>query len=86
VRFVRGITDLPAAVTEIRQGRLSLRAYLRSLAPPLECAVFALNDPLPALVDVPSLLCRFWRYRRTGALSLEQPEALAAAMREGLRS
>jgi hypothetical protein len=48
--------------------------------------VFALNDPLPALVDVPSLLCRFWRYRRTGALSLEQPEALAAAMREGLRS
>jgi D-aspartate ligase len=66
VRFVRGITDFPAAMTEIRQGRLSLRAYLRSLAPPLECAVFALDDLLPAVVDVPSLLYRYWRCRRKG--------------------
>ncbi len=66
VRFVRGITDFPAALTEIWQGRLSLRAYLRSLAPPLECAVFAFDDLLSAVVDVPSLLYRYWRCRRKG--------------------
>jgi D-aspartate ligase len=66
VRWVRGITDLLAAVTEIRRGRLSLGSYLRSLVPPIECAVFALDDPLPALLDAPSLLHRFWRYRTTG--------------------
>jgi D-aspartate ligase len=86
VRWLRAITDLPAAITEIRKGRLSLGAYLRSLRPPFECAVFALNDPLPALVDVPSLLYRFWRYRRAGAPSPEGPEAVTAAMRDGLRS
>ena len=63
VRWVRGVTDLPAALTAIRQRRLSLRAYLLELRPPLECAVLAFDDPLPAIVDRPSLLYRAWRRR-----------------------
>lgn len=57
VRWVRMAMDLRAAVAEIRQGRLSPRAYLRSLwGQPLEFAIFAADDPLPALVDLPLLV------------------------------
>jgi predicted ATP-grasp superfamily ATP-dependent carboligase len=58
VRWVRAIVDVPAALSEMRRGQLSLSAYLRSLRPPLECAVFASDDPLPSLVDVPAFLYR----------------------------
>jgi predicted ATP-grasp superfamily ATP-dependent carboligase len=50
VRWVRMVTDLPAAAGEVLAGRLSPRAYLRSLRRPLEFAVFARDDPLPSLV------------------------------------
>ncbi len=50
VRWVRLATDLAAGAAEIRAGRMSARAYLRSLRRPLEFAVFAFDDPLPALV------------------------------------
>lgn len=63
VRWVRLVTDLPAVALEIRAGTLSLPDYLRSLRGPLECAILAPDDPLPALVEVP-LLCRLaWRRR-----------------------
>jgi predicted ATP-grasp superfamily ATP-dependent carboligase len=39
-----------AASGELRSRRLSARSYLRSLRGPLEFAVFARDDPLPALV------------------------------------
>jgi len=50
VRWVRMTTDLLAVAGEVRAGRLSPRAYLRSLRRPLEFAVFAADDPLPSLV------------------------------------
>jgi D-aspartate ligase len=50
VRWVRMTTDLLAVAGEVRAGRLSARAYLRSLRRPLEFAVFAPDDPLPSLV------------------------------------
>jgi D-aspartate ligase len=50
VRWVRMTTDLLAVAGEVRAGRLSTRAYLRSLRRPLEFAVFAVDDPLPSLV------------------------------------
>jgi D-aspartate ligase len=50
VRWARLGTDLLAAATEIRAGRLSTRSWLRSLRGPLEPAVFAPDDPVPALV------------------------------------
>jgi predicted ATP-grasp superfamily ATP-dependent carboligase len=57
-RWMRALTDIPAALTALRQGRLSVGAYLRSLRPPLECAMFAPDDPVPALCDLPSFLWR----------------------------
>jgi D-aspartate ligase len=50
VRWIRVATDLLAASEEVTAGRLSPRAYLRSLRRPLEFAVFARDDPLPSLV------------------------------------
>jgi D-aspartate ligase len=50
VRWVRMTTDVLAVAGELRAGRLSPRAYLRSLRRPLEFAVFAPDDPLPSVL------------------------------------
>jgi D-aspartate ligase len=69
VRWVRIATDLPMAIKEIRAGRMAMRPYLRSLRGPLEGAIFAGDDPVPGLVEVPllaSILAR--RLLRGGAV------------------
>jgi predicted ATP-grasp superfamily ATP-dependent carboligase len=53
VRWVRMITDVPAAFHEMLRGRLSARDYLRSFRSPLEFSVMAPDDPLPALMELP---------------------------------
>jgi predicted ATP-grasp superfamily ATP-dependent carboligase len=53
VRWVRMITDVPAAIHEMLRGRLSPGAYVRSLRSPLEFSVMAPDDPLPGLVELP---------------------------------
>ena len=67
VRWVRGLTDLPTAITEMRARRLSPAAYLGSLRAPIEHAVFARDDPLPALLEVPATLALAWQRRRAAA-------------------
>jgi D-aspartate ligase len=60
-RWIRLVTDLPTALTEIRHDRLGLRVYLRSLTTADAEAVFSLNDPLPTLAElalVPYLVCK----------------------------
>jgi predicted ATP-grasp superfamily ATP-dependent carboligase len=61
VRWVRMATDVLAASTEIRRGSLSLGAYLRSIRPPVQFAVFAADDPRPLMAAVPSLFSRMAR-------------------------
>ncbi len=56
MRWLRLSTDLPAAVGELRTGRLSARRYFRSLLEPHEPAIFARDDPLPGLLEVPLLV------------------------------
>lgn len=51
-RWVRLVTDLPTAVVECRHGRLSPRAYLRSLRGAQVEAVFSREDPLPGLAEL----------------------------------
>ncbi len=51
-KFVFLRDDLRAALALRRQGRLSLRAWLRSLRGPRAFAVFSPTDPLPFLVDL----------------------------------
>ncbi len=48
-------TDFPTASLEILRGRLTLRDYLHSMRGPIEQAIFALDDPLPGLLEVPLL-------------------------------
>ncbi len=52
---MRMATDVPMAIQEILNGRLSLRAYLQSLRGPKESAVFAWDDPLPGFLELPLL-------------------------------
>jgi D-aspartate ligase len=56
VRWLRLSTDLPTSLKEIVRGRLPARAYLQSLRGPRESAIFARDDPLPGLVEFPSLV------------------------------
>ena len=60
-RWIRMNTDFPVAVLEIMRGRLSLRDYLRSLRRPFESAVFATDDPVPGLLEMPTLIYLFFR-------------------------
>jgi predicted ATP-grasp superfamily ATP-dependent carboligase len=65
VRWMRPTTDVRAAAHELREGRLTPRQYLKSLRRPLAFAVFARDDPVPAILELPlysSVLYR--RYRR----------------------
>ena len=54
---MRMFPDLPVAIQEILRGRLSLRAYVRSLQGPRESAIFAWDDPLPGFLELPLLAC-----------------------------
>ena len=63
VRWVRMVTDFPAACSAIRCGSLSWSAYFRSLRGPLEFATLAKDDPLPAILELPVLMYRSWERR-----------------------
>lgn len=56
VRWVRMATDVFAAARGLRDGSMTLRGYLDSLRRPLKFSIFALDDPLPALMEFPHLL------------------------------
>jgi predicted ATP-grasp superfamily ATP-dependent carboligase len=53
VRWIRVSTDLAAAWTELRRGRLSLAGYTSSLRPPIVLSTFAPDDPMPSLLRLP---------------------------------
>jgi predicted ATP-grasp superfamily ATP-dependent carboligase len=53
VRWVRMTTDVLASAHEIALGHLSLAAYVLSLRGPIESAIFAVDDPMPGLLEIP---------------------------------
>jgi D-aspartate ligase len=55
VRWVRMSTDAPMAMREVLRGRLSLREYFRSLRSPLAPAIYAADDRLPGVLEIPLL-------------------------------
>jgi D-aspartate ligase len=63
IRWVRLATDLPTAFSEVARGRLSVGDWVRAFRGPLEGAVFAPDDPLPGLCEVP-LIARLLLHRR----------------------
>jgi predicted ATP-grasp superfamily ATP-dependent carboligase len=58
VRWIRLATDLPAALRLLALRQLGPIEYVRSLLGPVEFAMLAPDDPLPALLDLPLLLMR----------------------------
>jgi predicted ATP-grasp superfamily ATP-dependent carboligase len=65
--WVRMSTDILSAMIHMLQGRLSPQAYARSLRGPIEYAMFASDDPLPWLLDLPILALRWFLITRTSA-------------------
>ncbi len=59
VRWVRMSTDTPTAIREVLRGRLSLREYLRSIRPPVAPAIYASDDPVPGVLEIPLLAYLF---------------------------
>jgi predicted ATP-grasp superfamily ATP-dependent carboligase len=64
VRWVHSVRDLAAACKEIQRGNLKVRDYLRSVRAGAEHAVLALDDPLPAVMEIPLLFHRVLRRMR----------------------
>jgi predicted ATP-grasp superfamily ATP-dependent carboligase len=54
-RWLRMVTDVPAAAVSIWQGAVSPGAYIKGLRRPREAAVFARDDPLPVVLEIPML-------------------------------
>ena len=61
VGWLRLTTDTPTALKELASRRLPLREYLRSLRPPRERAIFAWDDPLPGLAELPLVALLLFR-------------------------
>jgi D-aspartate ligase len=55
VRWLRLTTDTPTAWKQVIRRRLPVREYARSLRRPRESAIFAWDDPMPGLTEVPVL-------------------------------
>ena len=53
LRWVRLTTDVPTALSQAAQGKMSPGDYLRSLRGDLEYATMAADDPLPAMAELP---------------------------------
>lgn len=66
VRWLRLSTDLPTSLREIARGRLKLGAYLRTIFSRHESAIFARDDPWPALSELPMLVGILIRRRGRG--------------------
>jgi predicted ATP-grasp superfamily ATP-dependent carboligase len=61
--WIHASRDLVAAAHEMLAGRLTPAAWLRSFGQPLVFAAFALDDPLPGLVELPLALWRAMTHR-----------------------
>ena len=51
-KWIRLVTDIPTAFSEIAAGRLSIRQYLESISGNLGFAVLSWRDPLPFIADL----------------------------------
>ena len=76
VGWLRAVTDLPTAASDLWAGELSLRSYWKSLKRTRAESVFCLRDPLPSVAEVlmlPYLLTKKYFVKSEG-----EPETQAA--------
>jgi D-aspartate ligase len=78
VRWVRALTDVPAALAELRAGRLSPVQYARGLMGSTEFAILAWDDPLPAVLEIPMALALLRRRRSERGVSGANRAALGS--------
>jgi D-aspartate ligase len=52
VKWVRLVTDIPTALSEMLSGRLTVREYVASMSGDIGDAVLSLSDPLPFFADL----------------------------------
>jgi predicted ATP-grasp superfamily ATP-dependent carboligase len=64
VAWMHASRDVVAAVQEMCAGTLSPLAYFKSLCAPMTFAAFALDDPVPGLIDFPLTIRRSLRRPR----------------------
>jgi len=83
VRWVRALTDVPTALGEIRAGRLGILDYLGSLTGPIEWAIAAADDPLPAILELPATAYLAWTRREAGATEARPVATVMGAMPGG---
>lgn len=62
-KWIRLVTDVPTAITEIAAGRLTIRQYLVSMSGNLGFAVLSLRDPLPFIADIALAPTNYFRGR-----------------------
>jgi predicted ATP-grasp superfamily ATP-dependent carboligase len=84
-RWIRFLPDLSVALRELLRGRMSLAAYLRSLRSPLELAVYAADDPIPALLDVPFQIYRVGNRNSSSPSSVNVGPSLVQHRDSGVR-
>jgi predicted ATP-grasp superfamily ATP-dependent carboligase len=56
IGWLRLTTDTPTSLREMLSGRMPVRDYMRSFRVPRESAIFAWDDPLPGLAELPVLV------------------------------
>lgn len=66
VRWMRGLSDLAAGYSGLRQGSITARRFFGSMRLTIVPAIFAVDDLLPFFTDAPTVAMRIWR-RRTAA-------------------
>jgi D-aspartate ligase len=76
VGWLRAVTDLPTAASDLWDGELDLRSYWRSLRRTRTESVFCLQDPLPSLAEV--LMLPYLVAKKYLVKSAEKPETQAA--------
>jgi predicted ATP-grasp superfamily ATP-dependent carboligase len=86
LRWRRLITDLPAAMQEIRAGIITPWAYARSLIGPTVGSVSDVRDPLPVLGDTAVALARWCRLAKRRRDSSTPPQAFEAVASPSLES
>jgi predicted ATP-grasp superfamily ATP-dependent carboligase len=67
VRWVHAITDVPAAFAELRAGRLGVPKYIHGIFGGTEFAILSLDDPVPAILEIPMALSLLWRRKTATA-------------------
>ncbi len=85
VAWMHASRDIMAAYDEFARGTLTLGGYLKSFRKPLAFANFALDDPMPAIVELPVAAWNRFASGRLGALPYKLARKFGMARRRAAK-